>query len=315
MNIIALYDGKIGHENQTKGLLKELKKIRNITVFEIKSNVKSKFYLSFLRFLINYLNVKSLKFISFFYTNFELPTSNIDFIISSGKETIPLNVALSHYFKSKNIFIGSSRNFNHEMFYKILSVTNLGFENNIVLDVPFSLVEIDNSKTKNDIFCLLVGGDGSGYKYDEIDFLHLINLITTLAKSKNIKWVITTSRRTPKLLEEALEGLDKEYIEELVIFNKEPKKCLSEFLSIATKIFVTEDSASMIGDAISSKKEVFTLKPETILQNSDYLSLLDKYEQKWFLKRVCLSEFNLDSFQFENCNKNLNVENILKELF
>jgi mitochondrial fission protein ELM1 len=93
--------------------------------------------------------------------------------------------------------------------------------------------------------------------------LKTVNDILLLAQQKSAKLLITTSRRTPMYVEKKLEHLNKNSIvKELVLFNHEPKKVMKQFLSEAEKIFCTEDSGSMITEAVLSKKPVYTLHPQ-----------------------------------------------------
>lgn len=79
------------------------------------------------------------------------------------------------------------------------------------------------------------------------------------------------------------------------------KKILLAYLGLSQKNFVAEESVSMISEAISSCKPVYTLRHEIINSDENYQRILDKFENNKKIKRVKFSnKINLDfTFDFE----------------
>ena len=66
---------------------------------------------------------------------------------------------------------------------------------------------------------------------------------------------------------------------------------LAALLGSATKIFVTEDSAMMISESISSGKNVSTLFPNEIKSPNRYKKHIKKYEDLLYISRQSISNF------------------------
>jgi mitochondrial fission protein ELM1 len=236
-------------------------------------------------------------FIPFFYKKFSYPTKKPDIIISTGGNCSNLNVWFKYLYNAKNILNGNLRGLKCFHFDIVTTVIDLGCKNQIVLDVAPTTIKLCPKKEEN-LYTLLIGGDGSGYRYDEEFFIKLIDFVKNISKKENIKWLITTSRRTDKEYEELLEKNLKDISEEFVAYHKNPKPVVREFLCKAKKVFVTEESASMISEAIASGKKVYTLKPKQVAYDKKYTPVLEKFEKE---KRICridldnikCSEFNL----------------------
>ena len=327
MNILIIKDDKPGHYNQTEGLLLILKNIySNSNIEYIDVQIKSKISRKLLRFLLNkftsfFTNTSNLKYLSVFFKKYNLPLVKPDIIISTGGNTANLNAWLSKAYTSKNILNGALRGLKEELFFCITTVIDLGYKNQLILDVAPSVINADSLKKKSEDFLkinnidekvihysLLIGGDGSGYKYDEEFYNKLIYFVKKTSKEKNIKWLITTSRRTPINIENKLEKELLDYCTYFVLFNKKEEKVLLPFFGLSKFIFVTEESASMISEAITSLKPVFTISNSSKNVNINYNKILEKFESEKKIKRV----FDLEKNDFEN--EVFRIENLSEKL-
>ena len=334
MRVLFLKDDKPGHYNQTEGLLLYLREIfPNLEVEYIEVEIKSKFSRKILRYLLNnfssFFEKKSrLKYISFFYKKFELPKKNPDLIISTGGNVSNINAWFAKTYSCKNILNGALRGLKEELFTYVTTVIDLGYKNQIILDVAPSLItkeklELSANKfleeknlLKDTIYyCLLIGGDGAGYKYDDKFYDDLIAFVKNLSKEKNIKWLITTSRRTPEKIEEKLKNNLKDFCAYFVDYNKNPQKVMLAFLGLSEKVFVTEESSSMISEAISSGKNVFTLGNEYSNTDENYKKILEKFVKNNFIKRIYIYNF-MHSLNFmKPISINISFKNKIKESF
>lgn len=297
LNILVIKDDKAGHFNQSDGLVLALKEIYgDIEVEYIDIKIKSSLSREILRRLLNifpYLFKKefSKNFISTFYKKFSYPQKKPDIIISTGGNCSNLNVWFKYLYGAKNILNGNLRGLKCSNFDVVTTVIDLGCKNQIILDVAPTMIE-PCSKSKEDLYTLLIGGDGSGYSYDKDFFIELVNFVKNISKKDNIKWLITTSRRTDSIYEDFLKKELVDLCECFIAYNKNPKPVVREFLCKAQKVFVTEESASMISEAIASKKEVYTLKPNKIKYDKKYTPVLEKYEKE---KRICRIDLKRDT--------------------
>ncbi len=289
MNILVIKDNKPGHYNQSEGLVLSLREIyKNINVEYVQAEITTSLRREILRRFLNFFPFLfkkefSKKFIPFFYKKFSFPQKKPDIIISTGGNCSNLNVWFKYLYNAKNILNGNLRGLKCFHFDIVTTVIDLGCKNQIILDVAPTTVRFCNQKEEN-LYALLIGGNGSGYIYDKNFFVNLANFVKNVSKKENIKWLITTSRRTKIEYEEFLYEELKDYSEEFVAYNKNPKPVVKEFLCKSKKVFVTEESASMISEAIASKKQVYTLKPKIVKYDKKYTPVLEKFEKD---KKIC----------------------------
>jgi len=334
MNILVIKDDKPGHYNQTEGLVLILKDIYpNSNIEYIDIEIKNKISRKILRFILNrfpklFKNVESFRYLKYFYKKFSIPKIKPDLIISTGGNTSNFNAWLALSYNSKNLLNGALRGLNEKLFTYVTTVIDLGYKNQIILDVAPSLItkeklELSANKfleeknlLKDTIYyCLLIGGDGAGYKYDDKFYDDLIVFVKNLSKEKNIKWLITTSRRTPEKIEEKLKNNLKDFCAYFVDYNKNPQKVMLAFLGLSEKVFVTEESSSMISEAISSGKNVFTLGNEYSNTDENYKKILEKFVKNNFIKRIYIYNF-MHSLNFmKPISINISFKNKIKESF
>lgn len=334
MNILVIKDDKPGHYNQTEGLVLILKDIYpNSNIEYVDIQIKNKISRKILRFFLNrfpklFKCTESIGYLKYFYKKFSIPKIKPDLIISTGGNTSNLNAWLALVYNSKNILNGALRGLKEELFTYITTVIDLGYKNQIILDVaPNNITEeklleksIEFSKLHNldmnqKYYSLLIGGDGAGYKYDNKFYDDIIYFVEKVSKEKNIKWLITTSRRTPLIVENKLEEKLKNYSSYFVSYNKKEEKVLLAFFSLSEAIFVTEESSSMISEAISSGKNVFTLGNEYSNPDQNYKKILEKFESNNQIVRVSNFHLQFNKCKFKNDKINLLFRNLIKDGF
>lgn len=334
MKLLIIKDNKPGHYNQTEGLSLYLKEIYNdLEVEYIQIDIKSKLSRKILRFLLNtfpnFFTENSLKYLSLFYKKYTIPKNKPDLIISTGGNTSNLNAWFSKVYKCKNILNGALRGLKEELFTNVTTVIDLGYKNQIILDVAPNTITKEKLLEKSDEFLklnnlnidqkyytLLIGGDGAGYKYNNKFYEDLINFVKKISKENKIKWLITTSRRTPLEIENKLKDKLKDYYSYFVAYNKKEEKVLLPFFGLSQAIFVTEESSSMISEAVSTLKSVYTIGMEESNADKNYRTILDKFENNDFITRVSLETFNVKDIKEKHITSFENIINKeIREVF
>ncbi len=310
--VLILSDSRAGHFNQSLAVAEAIKSLGMIEEVYVEVKVK-KLGKYLLRFLLNssmgkklFKNRPSLKMTQTFYEGYEWDEKP-DIIISSGKDTSLLNAMLALMYGSTNFFIGNPKKLDHHLFSGVISVLDLGFDNQIVLDVaPTRSYKGDltafattyDLDPKYEYYTLLIGGDGSGYRFEEEDIEQLITFVN--ATADKVKWLVTTSRRTPEAYEAKME---KEMQTECFIaFHKNPQKVVAGFLELSSVVFVTEESASMVSEGVAFRKPVVTLAPEHHDADKSYQKILEKFSTGKRIQRVKMSklenfEINVEDFK------------------
>jgi hypothetical protein len=228
-----------------------------------------------------------------------------DLIISSGGKSAFASLVLKRRYRAANLFVGVPEPFPDRWFDLIITPVRRSFH------VP-SLVSglIPNTVTPQRVaaagraywhgdpppppcWALLIGGNSRSHHYSEADWQGLVAGINRLAAERGIRWLITTSRRTPPEVEQMLsQQLDPAVVAELVCYNRAPKKVVHPFLAAAERVLVTQDSLTMASEALCSGRPVTLLAPERlrVKQGSYFAELVEFFPRLAGVERILASE-------------------------
>ncbi|MDF2181186.1 ELM1/GtrOC1 family putative glycosyltransferase [Neptuniibacter sp. CAU 1671] len=270
LQVWVLYDGKPGHLSQSLGLAQQLSRHLDADIHTIKAKVAGP--LRRLALGLCRLPLMPARLIAALY-RMSLPKQAPDLVISFGGKVVPLNAALAHRFSCANILIGNRYGLSPALFNVLVNARSEGLANQVVTQVPFcrqmsrqlnAREQLDLQALRfNDAACwtLLIGGDGSGYSYTEQDWQALVASMVQLADTHNIRWLVSTSRRTPQWVEQLLETSDvQKRAEKVILFNRQPES-IKPLLLAGQRLFVTADSLSMLTEAISCDRPVVSVAP------------------------------------------------------
>jgi len=295
-----LSDGVTGHSNQAVGIVNllfgddaEVEKI--YTRLRIPAVSRP-----LLRFLYNHVGprpwVRTLTR-QFYSVNLPTTRSPSEIVISAGGNTRFLNVASG----GANVFIGSLRRLNGNLFRVLLTMEPAGCKANVIMTLPPSKLSPESAdqaganylkhlnesgKVLNSkLWTLLVGGDGAGFNYGESDWYNLSYMIRKLSQQHGIRWLITTSRRTPAVGQQYLKKtLDDQIVAE-ASWNGEPQQgTLIEYVGASERVFCTADSMSMLGDALNAGKPTCALIPLKADPNQRYKEALENFRDRYALQ-------------------------------
>ena len=257
------------------------------------------------------------KIISFLYK--KIDTSEFDLIIAAGGKTAPYTAALRILSKIPVIQLGSPRGLHSSLFSALVTVERYYEDSsNIIASITPSLYspqtcdQASKEKDLSDHLLFLIGGEGIGYSYNADEWEHLINSIKQLYKTTNLPITIVTSRRSDpeveKRIKTELRNIPLDYS---AWFHQGAKNFnLSALFGSAKNIFVTEDSAMMISESISSGKPVTTLFPSRIQSPLRYKAHIQKYLDLNLITRESIKNFSIKDLE----NSSTNVQNHLSKL-
>jgi len=296
MNILIIDEGSPGHLSQSLGVVSVLEEEGvdcSVEIIRFRYRLKGVFR-PLMRFVMNSLPAR-------LYTRLlpmcgELDERAIartpDVIISSGGKSIFASYVLKHRYQCKSIFVGIPDPYPDRWFDLIVSPVKKPFFVPYVVTgmIPNSMtpevIKRDGAEYWRDrdlpkrTWALFIGGNSKSHHYTEEEWDALLIHMVTLSQRYGIKWLVTTSRRTPLSVEERLATMSRsDVIEELVLYNREPKKVLKPFLYAAERIFVTQDSLTMASEAYNSQKPVTLLTPMSlkIKKGSDFEKVIDTF--------------------------------------
>lgn len=320
MKTLILSDGIPGHFNQSRGVASLLQEDIDLNEKVVQLEPKIKSLRSPIKLIARYLCNNLTKFKAKIIISFFKPidSSYVKLIIAAGGNTAAFSAALSLLTDIPNIQLGSPRGIHSKNFNTHLTIEKyFDVPNNVVLDItpnlysPESCKNASNEKAFLNSALFLIGGQGIGYSYEEAEWNQLIQNIIDFTKLTNSKATIVTSRRTDPSIEELLKNsLSNYFTDDSIWFHDGGANAnLAELFGNATKIFVTEDSAMMISESISSGKKVTTLFPKSINTPARYSNHIQKYRDLNLIDSQSIK----DQLSFEEGKDNIEKINLIRE--
>ena len=133
---------------------------------------------------------------------------------------------------------------------------------------------------------LLVGGDSRSHRYTTLDWRALVDGINRLGAT-GWRWLISTSPRTPPAVEAMLRSLvDPRYLVKSVWWHARPERVVVDFFGAADIVAVTQDSLSMLSEAMAAGKPVLSLVPAEVRHSAFLESVLAAQEARRRMIRV-----------------------------
>jgi len=302
LKVWCLSDGRPGHFNQSKGLLQALELGYQLELSWIEVSLRFKPLRKLLRALLNRAPGTT-GLVERCYQA-ELPSDTPDLIISTGGNTAFLNAALAQRFGCQNYFIGSLRGLAPTLFSKVLTIEPIGSDNNIVM--PLAPVPSDRQVQQQaadelrqslhipavqPLWTLLIGGPTDQYRFCDQDWQALAQQMNLLAREHNIRWLVTSSRRTGVEIEQQLAAaLESDLLADTTWYCQQPRKVMAAYLGAAEVVFCTEDSLSMLTEGIASGKPVIALQPGDRSPDQRYAAALERLVDRGWLQQQTMAE-------------------------
>ena len=304
--ILIISDGIPGHFNQSKGVALMICETSEcaITTHEISW----RFYLLrsactiIAKPLLRFSNKSIARGILWMYSPINI--QGYDLVIAAGGNTMPVSAAIKLAYSIPVIQLGSPRGLHSSMFNALVTVEKyFNHPSNIIAAISPNLYSpavcsaAAHKANLSDHILFLIGGEGIGYSYTHNEWESMLTSIQALHYKIKLPISIVTSRRTSPEVEDLFQSRLKNILGDYSAWFHHGDKNfnLSALLGSATNIFVTEDSAMMISESISSGKPVTTLYPLNIKSPLRYENHISKYADLGLIKRSPLAEFELRS--------------------
>ena len=262
MHIVYVSDGKAGHRSQAVGLYKAMQR-------------QSADEVTFEEILIDQLPIFSL-FSAILKKNIAALKQPPDYVFGVGSHTQLRVLLLGKVFPQAKTVILMKPNFPVNWFdYAIIPEHDGVDASEHVITTQGALNPIVNEQRHQpNRFLIALGGSSKRHHWNEEKVLNAIQQIVNLHPQAEI--ILTTSRRTP---EEFLAHLnEKSFKSQLKIFpvEKTPQGWIFEEMQKAEAVWVTEDSVSMIFEALTAGckvgvVEIDRLKEDRITRSIDQI--------------------------------------------
>jgi mitochondrial fission protein ELM1 len=228
----AFTDGKAGHENQTRGLLAAFARYRPVDARWITVPA--------------YASVLSSLMTRRFLPGVGLPPP--DLLIGAGHRThLPLLAARRAHGGRTVVLMKPS--LPRAWFDLCVIPEHDGVTGANVITTRGALNPVEPGKKDAHAGLILIGGPSRHHGWSENDVLSQVEKI--VASEKGINWKLTTSRRTPSATTARLRALSFRNLTVVPVSETGPG-WLSEQLAVATQAWVTEDSVSMVYEALTA---------------------------------------------------------------
>lgn len=266
--ILIISDGKPGHLNQSIAFCK----IKNIS-YDI---LEVKFKLSIFK-LFSYALDKFERYSDELYKDYK--RYNFDFydaVVSTGSGTYYFNKYISKKYNKKSIALMLPKSYNYSDFDYIIAQKHDNppkLDNIISIPLNLSYTKAKGLiKSSEKAIGIIIGGDNSVFKMDVENIRNVLNLITQNYDGY-LKY-ITTSRRTPKQVEDLISEYEFDY---KLIYSETPTiNPIPDFIKLCDKLFITIDSTSMLSEArANSNAEVSVINLRSNKVDTKFHNLAD----------------------------------------
>ena len=221
-----------------------------------------------------------------------------DLIVSSGGKSVFAARTLAVRYKVPFIFLGERKPYPPEWFHTVFTPSSLeATPHDVRMDViPTKITPQIVKQAAADwkdrptgpLWTMLIGGKSRSHHYTQADWEELATGMITLAQRHGIRWLVTTSRRTGKEIEAKLRDLlPLDVVAEAVWWCHAPEKKFAAYLGAAEKIWVTQDSVSMVTESTATGLPTLLVYPQDLrfpatsfmpgyLQNLESLGLVQR---------------------------------------
>ncbi|NPA64099.1 MAG: hypothetical protein GXO16_03910 [Epsilonproteobacteria bacterium] len=260
MRVLIVSDGRKGHENQSIAYAKLKGASFDIVQLRFKHPL-----LKALTYLLDPLRIYTDKL----FEPFEIE-GDYDEVVGAGSGTYYGVKLLAKRLGAKAVAL-----MNPKGFRKGFDTIYTPYHDGGKLPINFAqATPLGLYRPKKRCVALVVGGSNSVFSMDKEALESVVEYI--FEHFKEYEKALTTSPRTPKEIEEWLDGYGFDY---KVIYSKHPVNPLGDFIHNCDYLFVTIDSTSMISEAVSGGKAAVEVVPLHAKKRNKYQRMVENLAQ------------------------------------
>ncbi|HEY5653742.1 MAG TPA: ELM1/GtrOC1 family putative glycosyltransferase [Pontiella sp.] len=249
---LIISDGKPGHLNQSIALCKHLDLDYELLEVAYKSKTAKGF-----SYALDRMGIYTSNLLTPSEFNFQAPDFSL--IISTGSTTYYTNKLLAKQLGVPNIAILHPKGYRLNFNYIFCPAYDHPPKRDNITELPLNLCAADQSffdeksdefrskhTSKKEAIGIIIGGPNSVSEIDPKRLKEQLEQIFNLTENKE-HWV-TTSRRTPKEVEDLIDAYPFDF---KLINSRDSYNPIPAFIQLCDRLFVTSDSASMISECSS----------------------------------------------------------------
>ncbi|MDX5361371.1 MAG: mitochondrial fission ELM1 family protein [Alphaproteobacteria bacterium] len=287
--ILLLSDGRPGHYRQSEAVTMALARRHALAVDRQEIRLRRGKLARPLGWLFasGLLSARGLLSLAYGLDAGHLPRP--DLVVSTGGTTRLANVALARHYRVPNVYAGTLRGLPPRLFSAILLPYREaeGRTHHVITlkpspvdpdDMPPARPWTGTAAEEGHRIAVLVGGPSGAHRFADADWEGLLGLLGHTGWPSGVRLLVTNSPRTPEPVSDRLAEAAREHpalIEEFVDFRTAGPGSILGLLSRADAVLCTEDSSSMIVEAICARRPVVALVPEGRSLRADEARMLD----------------------------------------
>ena len=257
-------DGKAGHESQSLGLVKALERRASVEVYDFPvAEIRH----PFLQWLVR---------------SFRAPPGRPmpDLLVGAGHGTHWLMLAARRACGGKTVVLMRPSPPIGWFDYAIIPEHDAAPSRSNVITTKGVLNPIRASRDLDPgRGLILIGGPSKHHGWDGDSIVKQVCLV--LERYSDVNWTLTTSRRTPERMVKVLDALDSSSLE-VVPFAETGPGWVADHLASCGKVWVSEDSVSMVFEALSSGAAVGLVEVPTRNRGSRVIRAIDGLKAEGF---------------------------------
>lgn len=282
IHILILSDDRPGHYHLSEGVAAAIRRRRPVVVEKLNVSRRR----SMPNRVLSWMLAAGLPPRRIFRAAYgrDLPHgSRVDLVISAGGDTLAGNVAAARALGAANIFCGTLRHLPPDAFSLVVSsyARHDALPRHLVALKPSGIdpdqlkrtsgpsAGVRSSETVGDtvaprIAGLLIGGDSGFFTYTDAEWDRLLAFVLESHRALGIRWIVSTSRRSPDHVGDKLAALAKAPggpIAEFIDFRTAGPGTLSRLFAEVDAVLCTEDSSTMISEAICARLPAVGVAP------------------------------------------------------
>ena len=281
MHIVYVTDGKAGHRSQALGLYKAMQRLstQQVTFEEVVAESLSAFNL----------------FLAGGNQQHPLIQQTPDYIFSVGSQTQLKALLLGQVFPKAKTLVLMKPKFPLAWFDYVVVPKHDGItaENNVIVTEGALNPIVNEKRHQSKRILIALGGDSKRHKWNDAKVLAAIEKIVQDNKKSDI--ILTTSRRTSKQFLTQLNT--HSFAAKLQIFPVEdtPQGWIFEQMQLAEAVWVTEDSVSMIYEALTAGCKVGLIAIDRLKEDRITKSVDQMLQQRLISQTAKLHQLRLCS--------------------
>jgi hypothetical protein len=275
LRLLLLRERKLGHANQVEGLALAIGRMTKVCPDRLEVRRKPLPGKLLQRRIMTRLPDRGYRWLRAFYGIDLEKQPKPDVILGSGDVTIGVGILARRLTGAKFILAGDPKDYDtREIDLVIVHSPRVAGEPNCVfapipctvdpdlLPAPRPLRQLADLAGAQ--ISLLIGGHAGGYQYSDEEWKALSRLVVATGNTYGHRWAVSNSRRTPDLVTDIFARLAASgQIERFVDFREAGPGSLAS-LYAADAVVVTEDSRSMMAEAMASRRPVILMRPKTV---------------------------------------------------